>query len=278
MFLVFSSTPARPMGLFETIEKEDPSIYYKMFLPYQYGLEGPQPIYGREFIEKMKRESPEFPREFALAYLGTLGNCFSQSSIELAQTIPYNPDINIPGCKVSIGVDPSFGSSKFGIVATRLVDQKIQVIVAEEYEHPDFTAMINRIWQLDVRFGKDSFIYCDAANPVIWRQLKKMIRELDSDSYVFDKLNYCREHNTDPNIFMRVIPVIFSKHHASMLQNAKSLVEDGKVLIDKRFDKLIVSLRTATAHEWKLDKEHTSYNDVLDAFRLSLQYYRIKSN
>jgi hypothetical protein len=27
-------------------------------------------------------------------------------------------------------------------------------------------------------------------------------------------------------------------------------------------------------NEYKLDKEQTSYNDILDAFRLSLQFYK----
>jgi hypothetical protein len=51
---------------------------------------------------------------------------------------------------------------------------------------------------------------------------------------------------------------------------------DGSSLIaiDKRFDKLITSLRTATAAEYRLQKEETSFNDVLDAFRLSLIFYK----
>jgi hypothetical protein len=49
---------------------------------------------------------------------------------------------------------------------------------------------------------------------------------------------------------------------------------DGLVAIDKnRFAKLIISLRNAVANEYKLDKEETSYHDILDAFRLSLQFY-----
>ena len=46
------------------------------------------------------------------------------------------------------------------------------------------------------------------------------------------------------------------------------------IAIDKRFDKLITGLRTAVANEYKLDKEVTSYDDLLDAFRLSLTFYK----
>jgi hypothetical protein len=48
---------------------------------------------------------------------------------------------------------------------------------------------------------------------------------------------------------------------------------DGFVAIDKNgFAKLIISLSTAVANEYKLDKEETSYHDILDAFRLTLQF------
>jgi hypothetical protein len=75
---------------------------------------------------------------------------------------------------------------------------------------------------------------------------------------------------------MIVIPTAFNTNGAKMLQAAKSLVEDkdNLVLIDKRFDKLLTSLRTAVAKEYKLDKEQTSYHDLLDVFRLSLQLYQ----
>jgi hypothetical protein len=61
-----------------------------------------------------------------------------------------------------------------------------------------------------------------------------------------------------------------------MLQHAKSLLEnkDNLVAIDKRFDRLLTALRTAVANEYRLQKEDTSYHDLLDAFRLSLQLYQ----
>jgi hypothetical protein len=68
-----------------------------------------------------------------------------------------------------------------------------------------------------------------------------------------------------------------------MLQHTKWLLEekddDGSSLlaIDReRFHKLVTALRTAVANEYKLDKEQTSYNDILDAFRLELQFYKRK--
>jgi hypothetical protein len=47
---------------------------------------------------------------------------------------------------------------------------------------------------------------------------------------------------------------------------------EGLVAIHPKFQKLI--LITAHATQYKLQKEETSYNDILDAFRLSLQFYK----
>jgi hypothetical protein len=76
-----------------------------MFLDYSWGLDK---IYTREEIDKAK-QSPSFPREYELQYLGLIGNVFSQLSIENACKIEYNPDTINPNAKKSIGVDAGFG-------------------------------------------------------------------------------------------------------------------------------------------------------------------------
>jgi hypothetical protein len=276
-FIVMVSTPNRPDGLFASIEKEpyESSIYKKVFLHYS---EGVGKIYIEKEIEKAKK-SPSFEREYCLSYQGLIGNCFSTLSIENCQNIEYNPLSVIPDCKVSIGIDPSFGSSKFGIVATRFVNERIEVIEAEEWDRPDFNDMINRIWQIKQQHKVDDnnlTIYVDAANPEIWSSLKRMLNEPYSEQYVFEKLAYYKKNRINPANYMKVIPVSFSTQGAKMLQHTKSLLEDkdNLIAIDKQFDKLITSLRTAVANEYKLDKEQTSYHDILDAFRLSLQLYQ----
>lgn len=41
------------------------------------------------------------------------------------------------------------------------------------------------------------------------------------------------------------------------------------------FDKLITALRTAVENgEGRLDKDATSYDDVFEAFRLAMKYYK----
>ena len=45
-----------------------------------------------------------------------------------------------------------------------------------------------------------------------------------------------------------------------------------------KFDKLIITLRTAVDNDGTLDKEATSYNDIFDACRLSLKFYRYEDS
>ena len=45
-----------------------------------------------------------------------------------------------------------------------------------------------------------------------------------------------------------------------------------------KFDKLITALRTAVDNDATLDKEATSYNDIFDAFLLSLKFYYYKDS
>jgi hypothetical protein len=59
--------------------------------------------------------------------------------------IQYNPSQINQNAKKTIGVDAGFGTSHFAIVVTQFVDGKIQIIFAEEYDRPNFQAMINRI-------------------------------------------------------------------------------------------------------------------------------------
>jgi hypothetical protein len=74
---------------------------------------------------------------------------------------------------------------------------------------------------------------------------------------------------------MTVIPVHFSTEHRAMLEHCKMMIEHNRIMIHPKFDKLITALRTAVENgDGKLDKETTSYDDVFDAFRLAMKYYK----
>lgn len=184
-----------------------------------------------------------------------------------------------------MGLDPGFGSSAFGIVVTEYVDQCINVIYADEFPKPDFNQMIETAAELVDRFGmsyeNNSRIFVEAANPSFIRALKDRLDDNLEYERQIDHLrtNWGKEVTYNLQLIqagMFIVPVPFAKEHKHMLAHCKKLMEydGGCVSINPRFDKLITSLRTAVEKgDRSLDKKATSYDDTLDGFRLSLQFY-----
>jgi hypothetical protein len=75
---------------------------------------------------------------------------------------------------------------------------------------------------------------------------------------------------------MEILPVNFGTDHKQKLSHLYLMINIGYLAIPEKFEKLITSLRTAYAREYSLDKEQTSYDDSLDALRLSLNGYEIE--
>ena len=61
-----------------------------------------------------------------------------------------------------------------------------------------------------------------------------------------------------------------------MLSNLYAVVSKEYLAIPEKYKELITSLRTAYATELDLDKKQTSYDDLLDALRLSLKAYNFQ--
>ena len=58
---------------------------------------------------------------------------------------------------------------------------------------------------------------------------------------------------------MKIVPVNFNKEHKAMLGHCKMILEndDGRIAINlDKFDKLIISLRTAVDNDSILEKEY----------------------
>jgi hypothetical protein len=144
---------------------------------------------------------------------------------------------------------------------------------AEEYQRPDFNQMLSTVWELFRRFGKINKIYIDGSNPSFIRALKIQIGE---DEEYEEIIKEAKSRKRNYEFSMDVVPVSFAAEHKSMLGNCKMLLErdGGYIAINPKFDKLITSLRTAVENDGMLDKEATSYDDIFDAFRLAMCYYR----
>ena len=289
-YIVMVSTPNAPNGLFEKIEKEpeETCIYRRLFLDYSYGLDK---IYTRDEIEKAKK-SPSFESEYNLKYLGLIGNTFHyrdiDRSIELGNT--YDPDlINRDTIKV-LGIDSGFGSSAFGIVLLEMLDGKIFVKIAEEFEHVRYEDAISKIksillemnqWSLNKESLESVKIYVDASAPEFVRSLKVMVGEDDNPTNIKEQLDECKKYDLPVSDYMTVIPVSFNTEAKNMLIHTKELLEyEARPLIgiNQKFDKLITALRTAVSDDsGRLDKRRDKLRRCSRCFRLALKHFRIKS-
>ncbi|MGC1133463.1 MAG: hypothetical protein WA941_11610, partial [Nitrososphaeraceae archaeon] len=287
-WIVMVSTPNAPDGLFERIEKEPANtcLYHRLFLDYTYGLDK---IYTAREISDAK-VSPSFEREYNLKYLGLIGNVFHTKDIEaaiekgkrFALDTSANSRFHNSYTEKSMGIDTGFGSSNFGVCITEKIDGLINIVHAEEYQRPDFNQMIETVVSLvkkyNMRLTNGCNIYVDGSNPAFIRALKQRVYE---DTEYKRQIDIWKSENGANMITvnwlrynMLVLPVNFAQEHKSMLTFAKELVEygGGYMAINPSFTKLIVALRTAVEKgEGTLDKEATSHNDLLDAFRMSLQ-------
>jgi hypothetical protein len=216
-----------------------------------------------------ERDPINFDRLYMAKFTAHFGNVFSSAVIEKALTLGkdlaakygLNP---MQGAEKSQGIDQGFGSSNFGICVVQLVDNILQVIMADEHTRPDID---QEIFDASARIStwKIHSTQCDSAQPAFIAGLKRKIGERPD----YETLPKERHR------FMKVKAIPFSTSGRSMLGNAVILMDKGKVAIDPKFDKLLTSLRTAVAENYQLDKEQTIHDDVLDAFRLALEPYSV---
>jgi len=149
---IMCSTPNRPGGLFETIEKDPNSKYHKIILDYTVGLDK---IYDTAEIKK-KMNEPEFQREYCGFYLGKVGNLFSSPQIKTCRDLGHEFDttkipLSLYTLK-SVGIDPGFSSSSTGIVVLehiKIEDKHIiRVVDCHLIDKGDPNEIVELCWSL----------------------------------------------------------------------------------------------------------------------------------
>jgi terminase large subunit-like protein len=269
---IMVSTPNRPDGLFQSIEKDPNSKYHKIILDYTVGL---GKIYDPEEIKKKKLE-PEFPREYCGQYLGRIGNVFSssqvQTCIDLAKEFSTNKISVSQYTLKSVGIDPGFSSSSTGIVVLEHVKDNdkhvIRVIDSILIDKGDPNKIVELCWNIYKEYGyMNTHFFIDGSNAAMVNLLKIKFGE---------SLHWQQIKDFGSNSNVKIRPISFNSEHKNMLSNLHAVVTKGYLAIPEKYDKLITSLRTAYAKELDLDKKQTSYDDLLDALRLSLKGFEFK--
>jgi len=262
IFLAFVSTPNAPGGLFENIENEpeDSCLYHRIKLDYKVGL---GKIYTEEDIVEAQK-SPSFDREYKLKYLGRVGNVFSTTDLDNAIELgkKYTGQNISKYALHCCGVDWGFGSSKTVAIVVELDNEKqiVRVIRAKEWINavPSDIARELHAWSIEI---KNLYFFADGSNRGAINELK----------ICFDEdLDWERAEDISPQN-SKVIPVNFNKDHKNMLYHTFTLLSKGHIAISPKYEKLILSLRSAWATDFSLDKNVSVENDWLDAFRLLLK-------
>jgi hypothetical protein len=272
-FLIWVSTPNAPTQLFDRIEQEpeETCIYKRFKLDWKYGLGR---IFTQEEIDKSKA-SPSFAREYDLKYLGMIGNSFRTNDIERAQSFVYNPDQITVGVDRVISCDPAFGSSSTGITITSIVDDRIAILYSQEFERSTSEEMVNLIWDLYHKYYPIKAILIDASQISFIKSCKQaFINELREEIDYERQIAMFKQGKCDWRLNLIIRPCYFNeKSTKAMLGHLKNFVESGWIMIDKRFDKLLIALHTASDIEGKLSKSTMSHSDCFDALRMCTTCY-----
>ena len=282
-YIILVSTPNAPEGLMQTIEQEpaETCLYHRIKLDYRYGL---SKIYSINDIE-IAKQSPSFDREYDLKYLGKVGNLYSQLSIQNAieRGKNYDPDSINQLSEKYMCIDPAFSSSKFAILVAEWLksERMINVIYAEELDKPNYEEVIDHIFRLIKQLGNIKNIAVDGSNPELIVSLKRKIDENSKWSYIQEKVQYCKKHNLNLAQYMIVCPTVFNTENINfMASHSKRLLDDsrGLISINPKFSKLITALRGAVFNEYKLDKEESVHNDLIDTFLMLCTFFKFKSS
>jgi len=241
-FIAMVSTPDRPGGLMETIQKEPDAtcVYKKMFLPYTIGL---GKIYTHEEIERAKA-SPTFEHEYNLQYGIGIGNIWPY---EILIDCVEDYDLTLrEGFKV-LGVDPAYGSSQFAIVGAEVRDGIIYITDAMQFNRPSPAEMTQLLIEHAPKYNKN--VVVDSAHPGLITDLERA--------------------------GINASPVMFNKELSDMTMRAAENAKKRRVRIHPAFKSLIQQLRSAKYNEkGHPDKKEMSL-DLTDAFLMACYYCEI---
>jgi hypothetical protein len=278
-YVVLESTPNRPGDLLDRIYNYPDSLEYQTFekikLGWQLGYDSGH--FDKNLIHQQMK-TVGWEREYNLKWIGTASNIFSQQSIDSALNSEYDLR-GIPAAPKAIGIDPNLSGQNSGFAFTVLQASynKIQVLNSKQFtESIDFTAMMNHCISLMRQYGNVHNIFIDAAVPVIWQGIARLLNERTDYQQHIKELEQWRYSEQAILRARKTHPVAFGPNHKMMLSNLKYYLDSGTLQINECFKELIISLRSAQAIEYDLQKTETSYSDLLDSLRLGLLFAKPK--
>lgn len=297
-WIVPITTPNMPGGINERMDEEEQKAIeegrtprYKTFkFNYEWGL---GKIYSIDQIEEARRKSQSFEREYNLKYGYGIGNVFNEQWIGLAllkgRRLKYiAPQLT---SKKSMGIDPAWGSSKFGITIIeylpyanyRLDDNNLEpvtnikrVILSQEYERAQYENMVDICYNYIKQYNI-ARIFVDGSQIEFIKSLKNKIGEQTDYEDLIDR---ARKIDAPYSDYMDIIPVYNQEMGKRLIDNSKYWMGVSKsIAIDEdTAQPLIKQMRSAkqkatgVLDKDKLTTKSTTF-DALESFMYSLQYF-----
>ena len=75
---------------------------------------------------------------------------------------------------------------------------------------PDFSEMIEEVWQLKQKCGHVNNIYVDASSPEIVQALKREFEERYDEQWISEQKAYCKKYNLHLEDRMFIVPISFA--------------------------------------------------------------------
>ena len=271
--IILVSTAGESGGLFETIENDPNSDFYKHYMLVN---KGRGKIFDDAFLKKQKEKDPAFfQREYEGNYGAGMGNVFLSEEIdECVQK--YTPTKINHACDISMGIDIGFGSSKFGICIIQLEDSILRVMYSKEYERASYEEMIQLVTKLRYQYRPDK-IFCDSASPEFIKSVKQQMNESSDYERIIEQAN---RDKVSYEYRMFIVPVSFNEFGAELLGRFRHVVSKGWFSLSQVDHKVLVTQMHQAKFNDKgnLDKTQTTSNSTYDAFdacRLALKDFEV---
>jgi hypothetical protein len=158
----------------------------------------------------------------------------------------------------------------------------VQMLYAEEFVRPDFNAMVSvavdLIHKYNIIYNDDSRVYVDGSANAFIRSLKIALNENHDYEGVIARAKKAGFSYTPERWLGKVEPIMFGAGgaHTTMLAHTKMILDNHLLAIHPSFTKLINCIRTAYENDGSLDKDRTSNDDVFDAFRMALSFFKFE--
>src|SRR5580765_5329753 len=216
----------------------------------------------QEFLDEERlRLGALYPQYYAAEFISVSGNLFAQSAIDKCIQPLTLADLR-ENTEKYLAVDLGYSSSKFAILAGEWEPKlkKIRILVASEFQSPQYEQMIERIIRHKNELGNVKNIMVDCTSRMEFAMsLKTRLGEDNDWPRVHKKMLDYKSKGWDIAKAMMVVPILFNTESKEyMASHARQLIEDPRefLAIDPKFSNLIIAMRSAVFDDrGQLDKE-----------------------